>query len=276
MPSDGSESGSILLLFGAIALILFMTWRGWRLGLVRQALSIVALAMSYIAGYSLGRFLIPILRPAGFPDRVLTIFGAVLVGLFVYTGLMILTAVLFKRTAQQSVGIVKLGFGASGALLGAIFGAFLVGVCIIGIRLIGTIAGAETHPVRGAAQPSRIALRVAAMKRSLESGPVGKIIEKVDPIPGAVYHTLDKVGKLAANPDSIDRFARDKDVNRVSVHPKILALRDDPDVQRAIRENDYVSLLRNPKVIDAANDPEVMKLLGSFDLQKALDHALRK
>ncbi len=276
MPSDGSESGSILLLFGAVVLILFMTWRGWRLGLVRQALSIVALAAGYVAGYLLGGFLIPILRPIGFPDRVLTIFGAVLVGLFVYIVLVILSGVLFKRTAQQSVGVVKLGFGVSGALLGAIFGVFLVGVCVIAIRLIGSIAGAETHPHRGAAAPSRIALRVASMKHSLESGPVGAIIEKVDPIPGTVYHTLDKVGKLAASPDSIGRFARDKEVNRVSLHPKIIALRDDPDVQRAIRESDYVSLLRNPKLIDAANDPEVARLLGTFDLQKALDHALGK
>jgi uncharacterized membrane protein required for colicin V production len=276
MPSDGPDSGSILLLFGAAGLILLMAWRGWRLGIVRQALSIVALAAGYVAGYLFGGFLIPVLRPIGFPDRVLTIFGAALVGLLVYIALMIVCGLLFKRTAQQSVGIVKLGFGASGALLGAIFGVFLVCVCVIAIRIIGTIADAETHPRRGAAPPSRIALRVAAMKHSLESGPVGTIIEKVDPIPGTVYQTLDKVGKLSASPDSIDRFAHDKEVNRVSVHPKIVALRDDPDVQRAIRENDYVSLLRNPKLIDAANDPEVMKLLGTFDLQKALDHALGK
>ncbi len=274
MPPDGPDSGFILFLIGATVLVLLMAWRGWRLGIVRQALSIVSLVFGYVAGIWLGRYLIPVLRPAGFPDRVLAVFGAVLVGLFVYVALMIVWGVIFKRTSQQSVGIVKLGFGASGALLGAIFGVFLVFVCVVAIRIIGSIADAEAHPRRGAPPPSRIALRVAAMKHSLEGGPAGAMIEKMDPVPGKVYETLGKVGKLAASPDSIERFAGDRDVHRVSAHPKIIALRDDAEVQRAIRDGDYMSLLRNPKVIDAANDPEVMKLLGTFDLQKALDHAL--
>jgi hypothetical protein len=59
------------------------------------------------------------------------------------------------------------------------------------------------------------------------------------------------------------------------MHPKIAALRDDPEVARAIRDGDFLALLRHPKVIAAANDSEVLKQLGSFDLQKALDTALK-
>jgi hypothetical protein len=215
------------------------------------------------------------LRPLGFPDRVLVLFGAVLVGLLVYVGAMIVVAILFKRTSQQSVGLVKLGFGASGALLGAVFGVFLAVVCAIAIRIVGSIAEAEARPGR-AATPSRLAARLAAMKRSLEEGTTGSILEKVDPVPESVYDTLGKVGQLASSPEGIDRFSNDRDVKRVSSHPKILALRDDPEVQRALRDGDYLSLLRHPKLVEAANDPEVLKLLGSFDLQKALDSAVEK
>lgn len=248
-------------------LVALMTWRGWRLGLVRQALSIIALAVAYAAAWLLGRFLIPVLRPLGYPDAVLTLVGAVIVGFVVFAVLSIVIGVIFKRTEHQSVGVVKVIFGVPGALLGVLFGAFLVLMCAVGVRIIGTVAQAQP-------QASPTAAHVVALKHSLERGAAGAIVDKVDLVPGAVYRTLGNVGLIAASPEAIERFSTDRDVRRVSAHPKILALRDDPEVQRALREGDYFSLLRHPKLVEAANDPEVMKLLGTFDLQKALDRAL--
>lgn len=261
------ESGPLLFAVGAITLVILMAYRGWRLGLVRQALSIVALAVAYAAGWFLGGYLIPVLRPLGYPDRVLTLFGAVLVGIVVYAVLTIAVAVVFKRTEHQSVGVVKVIFGLPGALLGAVFGLFLAIVCAVAVRLIGTVAEAEK-------QPHPTAARIVALKRSFEHGAAGALMDSVDLVPGAVYRTLGNIGLLASSPEGIERFATDRDVRRVSAHPKILALRDDPEVQRALREGDYFSLLRHPKLVDAANDPDVMRLLGTFDLQKALDRAV--
>lgn len=260
--------GTLLLLaIGAAMLVLLCAWRGWKLGLVRQALSIIALAVAYAAGWFLGGYLIPVLRLLGYPDRVLVIFGAVLVGLVVYAVLTIAMAVIFKRTEHQSMTLVKLVFGLPGALLGAVFGVFLVCVCAVAIRLVGTVAQAQP-------EASPISSQIVAMKRTLDHGAAGAIVDSVDLVPGTVYRTLANVGALAASPAGIERFANDRDVRRVSAHPKILALQDDPEVQRAIRESDYFSLLRHPKLVDAANDPDVMQLLATFDLQKALDRAV--
>jgi len=268
---DGSTA---LFFLGAAVLVLLMAWRGWRLGLVRQALSIVALGVSYLAGALLGRFLIPVLRPLGFPDRVLTVLGAVLVALAVYAAAMIFVGLVFKRTEHQGTGLLKLIFGLPGALLGAAFGLFLVFVCIVGVRLAGAVAAGEMHPRRGAPPPRPIAAKLAAIKRSIEEGPAGAAIAQADPIPASVYSVLGRLGQLTANPESVERFVSDRDVRRVSANPKILALRDDAEVQRALRDGDYFSLLRNPKLVEAANDPDVARLLGSFDFQKALDRAL--
>lgn len=261
------DSASLLFAVGAAVLVILCTWRGWRLGFVRQALSIVALAVAYAAAWFVGGFLIPVLRPLGYPDQVLTLIGAVLVGLVVFAVLSILIGVTFKRTEHQSVGVVKVIFGVPGALLGAVFGAFLVLVCAVGVRLIGTVAQAQP-------EASATAARVVALKHSLEHGATGALVDKVDLVPGAVYRTLGNVGLIAASPEAIERFSADRDVRRVSAHPKILALRDDPEVQRALQTGDYFTLLRHPKLVEAANDAEVMKLLGTFDLQKALDRAL--
>jgi len=277
MSSSGSDSLSVLLLVGAVGLVILMAWRGWRLGIVRQTLSLVALGAGYLGGYLFGGYLIPILRPLGFPDRVLTIFGATILGFLIYVSASVASGILFKRTSQQSVGLIRLGFGFSGALLGAGFGVFLVLVCAIAIRLIGSVADAEMHPhpqQRGAPTPTAAARRLAALKHSLESGQAGAFLQQVDPVPEKVYSTLGRVGELAASPQGLERFTNDRQVQHVSAHPKILALRDDPQIAEAVRAGDFFSLLRNPNVIAAANDPEVAKLLGGFDLQKALDQAL--
>ena len=258
-------------------MVILMTWRGWRLGIVRQTLSLVALGAGYLGGYLFGGYLIPLLRPLGFPDKVLAVFGATILGFLIYVTASITAGILFKRTSQQSVGLIRLGFGFSGALLGAGFGVFLVLVCVIAIRLLGSVADAELRPQqqgRSSAPPTAAARRLAALKHSLENGQAGAFLQQVDPVPEKVYSTLGRVGELAANPQSLERFSNDRQVQHVSAHPKILALRDDPQIAEAIRSGDFLSLLRNPNVIAAANDPEVAKLLGGFDLQKALDQAL--
>ncbi len=260
MSQTAPDHWQAILVLGAVALVLFSAWRGWRLGIVRQVLSIVALVVAYAAGWLLGGFLIPVLRPLGFPDSVLTLIGGGVIGLVVYVAFAIVCGVLFKRTAQQSVGLVRWGFGLAGAVLGAGFGAFLVLVCAVAIRVLGSIDGG-TH-------------ELSAVKRSLEKGPAGVAMRAVDPVPEPVYETLGKVGRLASSPAGIERFSSDRDVRRVSAHPKILALRDDAEVWRALRDGDYLSLLRNPKLVEAANDPEVARLLGGLDLRKALDSAL--
>jgi hypothetical protein len=56
---------------------------------------------------------------------------------------------------------------------------------------------------------------------------------------------------------------------------KILALQNDPEISKAAEEQDFLALLRNPKLVEAANDPEVMRLVGTLDLEKALDYALK-
>lgn len=268
------ESDSALFVIVAVGIVILTTFRGWRLGIVRQALSIVSLGVAYIAGLLFGEYLIPVLRSLGYPDRILSIIGAAFIVMVVYLSLGLLSTVLFKRTSQQSVGLVKFGFGAGGALLGAVFGVFIVFVVAIVVRLAGSLVEAELRPNSSVPPANPMAVRLAGMKRSIEQSPVAPIIEKVDPVPDAVYSILGKISRLTASASSMEKMAAEPDVRRLSAHPKIAALRDDPDIQHALRNGQLLSLLRHPKLVEAANDPELMKQLAAFDLQKALDRAV--
>ena len=85
----------------ALVLILFEVVRGWRLGVVRQAVRLLALVAAYAAAFLGGRMLLPLLRPF---LRVPDLFISILAGAILASDLRGRTApraILFKRTAAK-------------------------------------------------------------------------------------------------------------------------------------------------------------------------------
>jgi hypothetical protein len=279
----------VVFFAGATLLVALQAWRGWRLGVVRQIASILALVVAYVAAFFGGRLFVPMLRPLGFPDQLLAIGAGALLGLIVFAGSSVLAAVLFKRTAEQTIGIVRLGYGSLGALIGALFGFGLVWLAVVSIRVLGTVAETEIaaarRPVRSRKEavlnpppppPGGLVHGLAHMKQSLEQGATGSMLERVDPIPEEVYTALAKVGQMIANEESVSRFLAYPAVKPLAQHPKIVALQTDPEIAREVLARDYVGLLRNERIVSAVNDPEIAALLRKLEFQKALDYALHR
>ncbi len=284
------DSWQLLFFIAAALFIGLKAWRGWRLGVVRQATGIVALIAAYAVAIYGGRLLVPVLRPFGIPDGLLGIVGGALLGVLVFFAVTITSAVLFKKTSQQSVGMVRLGYGLSGAALGACGGLFVVWIAILAVRVLGTVAETEIeaahHPVsivRGRptpkpipAPPNGMVRGLAHMKQALEQGAAGAMVEQVDPIPGTLYKLLSKVGQMISNEQSIDRFLAYPGVRTLTAHPKIAALNNDPDIARDLIARNYFALVRNERIIRAANDPEIAEEMKKLEFEKALDYALKK
>jgi hypothetical protein len=62
----------------------------------------------------------------------------------------------------------------------------------------------------------------------------------------------------------------------LSEHPKIVALRDDPEISDMIAQRRFLDLLQDQRIIDAANDPALASQIKKFDLQGALDYAVQQ
>lgn len=272
---------------GAGILVLVQAVRGWRLGVMRQAVNLLALAGAYLIAFFGGRFAVPFLRPLGFPDPVLAIIGGALMGFVFYTVLTVGAAILFKRTSQQSIGLVKLGYGGLGAVLGALFGIVLVWMLTLGVRLLGSVAETEIAATKRPARvegnvvaasppqaPGRVMLGLVELKQAISEGRTGAVIEHVDPLPGALYSTLSKLGRVVSSEHSVNRFLAYPGVKALAQNPKIAALQSDPAIMRSALSRDFVGLMRNERVVAAANDPEVAAMLRKFEFEKALDHAL--
>jgi len=289
--SHGIDSYQAAFFLGAALFIAFTAWHGWRLGILRQIISILALAAAYLIGYFGGGRLGPILhRLSDLPEQALAVFGAVGTGFIVYCCITLIGVIAFKKTAQQRVGFIRLGYGVSGAIFGAFYGLFLVWILVLAIRLLGSVAESEiavadqppaprskaspsTTPAP--VPPSALARTLAHMKQSLEEGPAGAVVQQVDPIPGTLYGILRKLGLMVSDEKSVDRFLSYPGVKPLLAHPKIAALQNDPDIARDLVNRNYFALIRNPHIITAANDAEIAELMRKFEFEKALDYALQ-
>ncbi len=285
------------LLFGlASIVVLYHAWRGWRLGVIRQGIRILALLGAYTSAYVCGPWLVPFLRPLGLPDQLLRVLGGVALGVAVFVSVLLISAIIFKKTSDQSVGVVRWGYGALGAMLGAGFSLFTIWTALVGIRLLGAVAQSEVvvskkaggqsggHTARpGSGRGTEVMQAVvgglAQLKGALESGTAGSVLGHVDPVPGNVYSNLSKITELTSSRDGIERFKTYPGVRALALHPKILALQQDPAIAKAVESRDILKMLElmhNEHLVKAANDPEVAALLHKFDLDKALTYSLGK
>ena len=249
--------------------LLFEIWRGWRRGVMRHGMSVVALLVAggvgwifaWMTGFVSDR-IIPLPYPGG---RL--IFGLI-AALAFYFAAVALSSMLFKKTSQQPPGPVRLFYGAGGGLFGLIFGLLILWG---GISIFGTLGA-----VAEARQMAPGDEQLLAIKESLEEGATGGLVEKVDIVPANIYGLITKIMRVTQSPEATARFFAYPETQQLLTQPKILELFTDPAVAGAASEGNYFSLLTSPKLAEVASDPEVQQFFTGFDLEKALDYALQE
>lgn len=288
MPQGSPFWQGVILLVAA----LFLFWearRGWKNGVVRSGLNLAALVLASIIGYMAAR---AAAAPfGGFSDLgglitgVLTGIGVALVILFI---IWILGAVLFKRTEHQESGLVRFFWGLGGAFFGILMGLIFICGAITMIRGLGALGQARLQSQPSTAttpgvpsanapdKPPAIANAVVTLKESLELGPVGQIVEQVDPIPEDVYVLISDAARVVNDPSLLNRMVEYPGIQQMMQHPKIAALLSDPAVVKAAEERNIMALISNKTMVAAAQDPELSKELSQIDIRAALKFALEK
>jgi uncharacterized membrane protein required for colicin V production len=286
----GSYLWQTIFLVVAALLLALEILRGWRSGLVRQLVRLLALAAAYAAAFFGGRLVLPVVRHfVKAPDLVLSIIAGAILAAVVYAIIIGTGRVLFKRTGQQNSTVVKLLYGGSGALLGIFFGLFTIWLMVVAIRSLGSVASAEVRTETAEKQRARSSVHaapnttatplvtsIAKLKNSIELGSVGDAVKTVDVVPAEVYYTLGKVGQIASNAESARRFLAYPGAKTLAENPRIVALRNDPEIARMIRQQHVLDLMQNRRVIDALNDPALAAQVRSFEFQRALDYAMKR
>jgi hypothetical protein len=296
----GSPLWQAVFISFAVVLILFEVVRGWRLGLLRQLVRVAALAAAYAAAVFGGKLLVPIARPfLKMPDIVLSILAGAVLALVIYAFVTSMGMVLFKRTGQQNSKLVQLIYGFAGAIVGLFLGVFILWAIVASVRAVGAVADAQVRsrassPEAGQSATLRalavrrrflsepntgstaLATSLARLKNSLELGPLGNAVKQTDPVPLKTYEMLGKVGWVFSSPERAQKFLTFPGARELSEHPKIVALRDDPEISEMIAQGRFLDLIQDQRLIDAANDPALANRIKKFDLQRALDYSVEQ
>ena len=295
----GSPLWQVAFISFAVILILFEVVRGWRLGLMRQITRLVALGAAYAAAFLGGNLFVPVTRSFfKMPDPVLSILTGAILAFAAYALVSGVGAILFKRTTQQESGLVRLIYGFAGAIVGLFFGLFLLWLTVASVRAIGALAEGQTasrsnaeaksgqDPTSHALAVRRrflsesgdrmqpLAMSLARLRNSLELGLLGSVLRSTDPISQRTYETLEKAGSVLSSPERTQKFLKFPGARELADHPKIVALRSDPEIADLIARGRFMDLLQNPRVIEAVNDPVLAARIKKFDIQRAFDYAL--
>ncbi len=255
-----------MILAGIVTvLLLYEIISGWRQGVVRQLVSLAALAAGWFGGCAVapkaGRFL----GFTGLPDLVLQPLGGVVAGVVIFVAVRFMGRVLFRRTSEQGLGVIWFIYGAGGAVLGLLFGLALVWAALIGMRVVGAFAKGTLEGDE--AKPNRAALLAVALRERVNEGRAGEWISLVDPVNAETYASAEQWGRVAKQPMALVRALSSPEVPELAGLPQLTALKDDPQVAAALQEGNYMALLRHPKVVEAMNHPEVAKALKALNLE---------
>ena len=265
----------------ALLWLLASAWRGWSRGVIRQCVSLIALIGAIGAAVYAGPLLAPALPALGFPLFIRPLVAGALIVLLIWGTIATISSILFRKTDEQGVGLVRTAYGLGGALLGLLSGLLLLGVCAWAVRIAGSLAdGLQTgarlkSPAKG--QPAPIAAEtsaLASLKKAVEKSSLSEWIAKADPLTPEWYPRLGKIGQILASPAASERLLADPALATIARSPHLAAIRNDPDLQEALRSADLWTLLRSPKVQAGAADTQLRTALKLLDVDRALERAL--
>ena len=275
---------------GSALVIGILGWNGWKQGAARQMMTFVSILCAYVAAWFGASSATPIFKFLRYPPQITTLIAGAAVGFATFLALHGLRRLFFKKTAQQKSITVRLSYGILGAFIGVTFGALLFFLTSGTIRALGKVAKSRLDDIEQEAQPSNdrktppltaeddpgpLVRNIAKLGGALDEGESGKFFHRYDNDSLAhVLATLTKLGIMVSKPEAVDRFLSYPGVEKLATHPKLVAVKNDPEVSQLLESRSFLKLLRQEKVITLSNDQEFGALMKKMDFEKALDHAL--
>jgi hypothetical protein len=264
----------------AAGYILWTAVRGWRQGLMRQAVGIFAL---FAAGFLVLQFLgwLEDLLRSRVPSLFLIPVSAVLIWIVSFNLIVLIGRLLFKRTGDCESSFSRLISGFGGAAIGGGCGLLLVFCTLIGLKIMGRIAENQVEIQQVKNENSGVFIRnLAKLKNSVELGYAGQVLEWVDPIPNRFYQELDEYSRVIADPEAIHKLleylvfrGQDTSLRRIWVNPQIIEIERYPEIISELQRGDILAVFTNGKVAGLLNDPQLRKAFAQGDLDAALHYA---
>ncbi len=274
--------------YGAwVLFIAALGWSGWRQGVARQLMTLAAIACAYAAAWYGASSAAPVFAFLKYPPQVTRIIGGTAVGCATFLGLHGLRRWLFRRTAQQKTAGVRLSYGILGAILGVTFGSLVfIATTVFLARAVGVAGNSRMEDIEREKErhtallppeePGAIVRGFTKLGTALDEGLSGQFVKRYDNTSMShAFATIAKLTIMVSRPEAVDRFLSYPGIEKLASHPKLVAVKNDPEVFTLLDNHSFVRLLRHEKVLALANDDEFSALMKQMEFEKALDFALQ-
>src|SRR5438105_14412890 len=124
----------------AIVVLLLEIIHGWRLGLIRQLVRVIAIVVAYSCAFFAARATIALMHSFfRLPDPILAVLRGAILAAMLFAAINLIGASLFRDTAQEESRLVRVIGGNTLELLGILLGLFTTRLGFAGGRLVGTV-----------------------------------------------------------------------------------------------------------------------------------------
>lgn len=272
-----SKWQTIICIF-AVLWLLLEGLRGWRLGLIRGFLKILALLVAWLAGSATAATCnTALLLFFHAPSPLIPSIAGTIVGIGIYFLISFFSALFFKKTDHYD-GFFRGLLGLGGACCGLLFGLFFLWGSISVVRNLGFLGEMRllyTEQQGLSPKSDPLACNLVQLKKSLELGPFGAWLIQVDPLTPVFYENTKKSMVLMKDHEVLIRFMNAPSTQKFLTNPHIIKMLHDPEVQQAISSGNLLFLIENKNVQDAFSDSTLWQELQSFDFSKTLNQAMK-
>ncbi len=276
----------------AVLVIIYFAWRGKRRGVIRELSSMISIGGSILLAQPLGSLLLPLFSTANLPEIIKTPIELSLGGLAAYLLLRISLFLIakFSGLLKEREGTPQTLIHVGGALMGSVFGAFLVlalgwytlsfgslsSLLMQNPVLSGGTALASAAPESRQKEspggmlnllllPTRI---TAAHEEAFALSLSGKIAARFNPIPEQILEGAEVMVDLTQHPEQMQKLAEFAPVQQLVEQPSIQELMGNPEVRALAEKGDITGLLNHPAVQEVMNDPAVQEALKGMDIEE--------
>lgn len=268
-----------LLLVIGCGWLLFEIRHGWKLGLIRGVMKLLALFAAWFVGTSAMAMSASFLFLfASTPSSLLSVGVAVAAGVIVYYLILLLAALFFKKTEHHQ-GLIRWILGLGGAVCGLFIGLFFLFGAISLIRsagVLGEMRLLEAQQQGRSPSSDHVGCFLVKLKKSLEMGSMGAWLTQWDPLSGHFYETTQESMRLLQDPEALRRFVEEPRTQKMLNLPSVRRVLQDPAFQEALHSGNMASLFQNKNIQALFRDSQFYNELKSFNFSEALQESVRK
>lgn len=199
-----------------------------------------------------------------------------------------------KRREEEGLPPITIWERAGGAIVGGIWGLFIVLLVLTGIEMIGSVEEAflkissQTQEVPKTddflkkdwfqlkKEKKEIGGSFPLLKEKVQDSLFGSLVQKVNPVDEKTIKTIEQLMTVLSDPELLEEFRSYPEISRLTENPKFINVAGDDEILKALNSSDIFSLLNNQKIADLMKDKELISEIKKIDIERILDEVVNK